>query len=44
MTKLQKRILVIRLLDHYDIREVAKLLGMSYSTVLKYRKEFMYGV
>lgn len=44
MTKLQKRILVIRLLEHYNIREVAKILDMSYSTVVKYSKEFVYGV
>lgn len=44
MTKLQKRILVIRLLDHYSVRDIAKILGMSYSTVLKYSKELPYGV
>lgn len=44
MTKLQKKILVIRLLEHYNIRETAKILHMSHSTVLKYREEFKYGV
>lgn len=44
MTKLQRRILVIRLLDHYTVREVAEILHMSHSTVLKYRKELSYGV
>ena len=44
MTKLQKKVLVIRLLEHYDIREVAEILGMSHSTIVKYRKEFVYGV
>lgn len=43
MTKLQKRILVIRLLDHYTVREVAEILAMSNSTVIKYRDEF-YGL
>lgn len=44
MTKLEKRILVNRLIEHYTLTEIAKLLGMSNSTVVKYSKEFAYGI
>lgn len=40
LTKLEKRILVIRLLEHFNVSDVAKILGMSNSTVIKYREEF----
>ena len=44
LTKLEKRILVIRLLEHFGVSDVAKILGMSNSTMIKYREEFKYGV
>lgn len=43
MTKLEKRILVNRLKDHFTLNEIAEILNMSNSTVVKYSKEFAYG-
>lgn len=40
LTKLEKRILVNRLKTHFTLAEIAKILGMSNSTVVKYSKEF----
>lgn len=44
MTKLEKKILVSRLKTHFSFHEIAKLLGMSQSTVVKYSKEFAHGI
>ena len=44
MTKLQKKILVNRLKQHFDLVTIAKILGMSNSTVVKYSKEVAYGI
>lgn len=44
MTRLEKKILVNRLKTHFDLKEIAKLLAMSNSTVVKYAREVSYGV
>lgn len=44
MTKLEKRILVNRLKTHFTLTEIAKILNMSNSTVVKYSKEFAHGL
>lgn len=44
MSRLEKKILVIRLKDFFSYDEIATMLGMSKRTVVKYVREVEYGV
>lgn len=44
MNKLQKRLMVNRLREHYTLNEIVRILGMSKSTVLKYEGGIVHGI
>lgn len=44
MTKLEKRILVNRLREHFTLDEIVRMLGMSKTTVLKYNGGLINGI